>query len=64
LIAGPATFMALGLLGAVVAGAFLAYPHGWAKLWIIIIEAALLPSLAVTLVLLVVGPPQQPEVRP
>ena len=33
-------------------------------LWIILIEAALLPSLAVTLVLLLVGPPQRPEVSP
>jgi multisubunit Na+/H+ antiporter MnhB subunit len=63
LIAGPAAFIVLGLLGAVMAGAFLAYPEGWAKVWIIIIEAALLPSLAVTLVLLLVGPPQRPEVR-
>ncbi|CAB3767192.1 hydrogenase subunit MbhD domain-containing protein [Paraburkholderia humisilvae] len=62
LILGPAIFIALGVLGAVVAGAFLAYPDGWAKLWIIIIELALLPSLAVTLVLLLVGPPQRPEV--
>jgi multisubunit Na+/H+ antiporter MnhB subunit len=61
LIAGPAVFIALGLLGALMAGAFLAYPQGWAKLWIIVIEAALLPSLAVTLVLLLVGPPQRPE---
>lgn len=63
LIAGPATFIAFGLLGSAMAGAFLAYPNGWAKLWIIIIEAVLLPSLAVTLVLLVAGPPQRPEVR-
>ncbi|WP_233885369.1 hydrogenase subunit MbhD domain-containing protein [Paraburkholderia flagellata] len=63
LILGPAVFIALGLLGAVMAGAFLAYPDGWAKTWIIIIEAALLPSLAVTLVLLLVGPPQRPEVN-
>ncbi|WP_233870499.1 hydrogenase subunit MbhD domain-containing protein [Paraburkholderia adhaesiva] len=63
LIAGPAVFIAIGLLGAVMAGAFLAYPEGWAKPWIIVIEAALLPSLAVTLVLLLIGPPQRPEVR-
>jgi multisubunit Na+/H+ antiporter MnhB subunit len=64
LILGPAAFIAVGLLGTVMAGAFLAYPDGLAKLWIIIIEAALLPSLAVTLVLLLVGPPQRPEAAP
>lgn len=63
LVAGPAVFIVLGLLGAVMAGAVLAYPEGWAKVWIIIIEAALLPSLAVILVLLLVGPPQRPEGR-
>ncbi|MFC0396864.1 hydrogenase subunit MbhD domain-containing protein [Paraburkholderia rhizosphaerae] len=62
LVVGPAIFIALGLLGAALAGAFLAYPDGWAKVWIIVIEVALLPSLAVTLVLLLVGPPQRPEV--
>lgn len=61
LILGPMVFIALGLLGVPAAGALLAYPDGWAKPWIIVIEAALLPSLAVTLVLLLVGPPQRPE---
>lgn len=63
LILGPAIFIVLGLLGAFMAGAFLAYPDGWAKPWIVVIEAALLPSLAVTLVLLLVGPPLRPEVH-
>jgi multisubunit Na+/H+ antiporter MnhB subunit len=64
LIAGPALFIASGLFGAVMAGAVLAYPEGAAKLWIIAIELALLPSLATTLVLLMIGPPERPEVRP
>ncbi|WP_322029124.1 hydrogenase subunit MbhD domain-containing protein [Paraburkholderia sp. J76] len=63
LVLGPAVFIVVGLLGVAMADAFLAYPEGWAKLWIIVIEAALLPSLAVTLVLLLIGPPQRPEAR-
>lgn len=59
LAAGPAVFIVVGLYGAVAAGAFLAYPEGWAKPLIIVIEAALLPSLAVTLALLLSGPPQR-----
>ncbi|HKE92982.1 MAG TPA: hydrogenase subunit MbhD domain-containing protein [Povalibacter sp.] len=59
LIIGPAIFIAIGCLGAVTAGAFLAYPQGHAKLWIIVIEVALMPSLAITLVLLLVGAPQR-----
>lgn len=60
LVAGPATFLAVGLVGVAGGGAFLAYPPGAAKLWIIVIEAALMPSLAITLALLLVGPPQRP----
>jgi multisubunit Na+/H+ antiporter MnhB subunit len=64
LVAGPVVFILVGLLGAGVAGAFLAYPEGLAKPLIIVIEAALLPSLAVTLALLLYGPPQRPEPSP
>ena len=56
---GPAAFIAVGVLGVWGAGAFLAYPAGQAKVWIIAIEAALLPSLAITLALLLAGPPQR-----
>ncbi|HEY2624561.1 MAG TPA: hydrogenase subunit MbhD domain-containing protein [Dyella sp.] len=59
LIAGPAAFILVGLLGVFVANAFLAYPEGLAKPLIIVIEVALLPSLAVTLTLLLIGPPQR-----
>ncbi len=63
LVFGTAVFIALGLLGVITAGALLKYPPGWEKLWIVAIEAALMPTLAVTLVLLLVGPPQRPEVK-
>jgi multisubunit Na+/H+ antiporter MnhB subunit len=59
LAAGPAVFIVVGLFGAATAGAFLAYPPGWSKPLIIVIEAALLPSLAATLALLLSGPPQR-----
>lgn len=59
LVGGPLTFIAVGLLGSIIANAFLGYPEGFAKPLIIIIEAALLPSLAVTLALLLSGPPRR-----
>jgi multisubunit Na+/H+ antiporter MnhB subunit len=61
LVAGPLVFIAIGFAGVVTAGAFLAYPLGYAKPLIIVIEAALMPSLAITLALLLVG---APRVRP
>ena len=63
LVAGPLVFIATGLVGASAAGAFLAYPEGLSKPLIIVIEVALLPSLAITLALLLVGPPER-RVRP
>ena len=59
LIAGPVVFLAVGALGAMLAGAFLAYPAGWAKPLIIAIEIAMAISAAVALALLVAGPPQR-----
>jgi multisubunit Na+/H+ antiporter MnhB subunit len=59
LVAGPAVFIVIGAFGAASAGAFLAYPDGFAKLLIKIIEWALLPSLAVTLALIVAGAPER-----
>jgi len=58
-VAGPAVFLAIGLAGWALADAFLAYPEAWAKPLIIVIEVALLLSIAVTLGLLVAGPPQR-----
>ncbi|MFA9439317.1 hydrogenase subunit MbhD domain-containing protein [Uliginosibacterium sp. sgz301328] len=63
LVAGPSMFIAAGVLGTLMADAFLAFPTGSEKLWIIVIEVALLPSLAVTLVLLLLGPPQRKDVQ-
>ncbi|QIG50959.1 DUF4040 domain-containing protein [Nordella sp. HKS 07] len=57
LVIGPAIFLAIGLVGVVLAGAFLAYPEGYAKPLIILAEAALTLSIAVTLGLLAAGPP-------
>jgi multisubunit Na+/H+ antiporter MnhB subunit len=59
LVAGPVVFIAIGAAGVAFAGAFLAYPDGLAKPLIKIIEWALLPSLAVTLALIVAGAPQR-----
>jgi len=59
LVAGALVFVAIGLVGAVWAGAFLAYPVGLAKPLIVAIELALLPSLALILGLLLTGAPQR-----
>jgi multisubunit Na+/H+ antiporter MnhB subunit len=63
LVAGPALFLAIGLLGFVIADGFLAYPEPWAKSLIIVIEVALVLSIAATLGLLVAGPPEQAQRR-
>ena len=63
LVAGPLVFVAIGFVGVVAAGAFLAYPEGLAKPLILVIEAALLPTLALTLALLLAGAPQRAEPR-
>lgn len=60
---GPAVFIGIGLFGAAVEGALLAYPPGWAKPLILLVEFVLTASIAVALALLVVGPPA-PEPRP
>jgi multisubunit Na+/H+ antiporter MnhB subunit len=57
--AGPALFLAIGLAGAAVEGAFLAYPPGWAMHVILAVEIALTASIAVALALLVIGPPER-----
>jgi hypothetical protein len=53
-------FIALGFVGAATAGAFLAWPGGLEKAMIVAVEVALMPSLAITLGLLLVGAPQRP----
>ena len=60
---GPLVFLGVGALGLVAEGAFLAYPPGWAKPLILVIEFALTASVAVALALLVMGPPEE-QARP
>jgi multisubunit Na+/H+ antiporter MnhB subunit len=59
LLAGPIVFLAVGLLGLVIAGAVLAYPPDFAKPIIIAVEIALTVSIAVTLALLLAGPAER-----
>jgi len=58
-IAGPATFLAIGIAGFWMADGFLAYPAALAKPLILVIEAAMTLSVAATLALLVAGPPDR-----
>ncbi len=58
LILGPAVFLAVGL-AALAAGRFLWLPPEHAYALILGIEAALTVSIAVTLALMVIGPPQE-----
>jgi multisubunit Na+/H+ antiporter MnhB subunit len=59
LVAGPVVFIAVGVAGALTSGAFLGYPDGWAKPLILVIEIALMPSLALTLGLIMAGAPER-----
>jgi multisubunit Na+/H+ antiporter MnhB subunit len=63
LVAGPLAFVAIGLYGAMAAGAFLAYPAGFAKPLIVVIELALMPTLALVLALMLAGAPQRGALR-
>lgn len=57
LLIGPLVFMAIGVGGFWLAGDFLAYPEAFAKPLILVIEAALLISIAAMLGTLIAGPP-------
>jgi multisubunit Na+/H+ antiporter MnhB subunit len=57
LIAGPSIFFAVGLGGLFLGDAFLAYPEAFAKPVILVIEFAMTLAVAVTLALLLAGPP-------
>jgi multisubunit Na+/H+ antiporter MnhB subunit len=61
IVSGPLAFMAVGVAGAVSAGAFLGYPQGFAKPLILVIEFALMPTLTLILGLLLLGPPRRGE---
>lgn len=57
LVAGPVAFLAVGFAGFAWADGFLAYPDGWAKPLIVAVELAMTLTIAVTVALLVEGPP-------
>jgi multisubunit Na+/H+ antiporter MnhB subunit len=59
LIAGPAAFLVVGLGGLWLGEAFLAYPMAYAKSLILAIEFAMTLTIAVTLGLLLTGPPER-----
>jgi multisubunit Na+/H+ antiporter MnhB subunit len=59
LVAGPLAFIAVGVVGMVAAGAFLAYPPGIAKPLILVVEFALMPTLTLILGLMLLGAPQR-----
>lgn len=61
LAAGAALFLVAGIAGFALADAFLAYPPDHAKPLILAIEAAMVVSVAVTLALLVAGPPREEQ---
>jgi multisubunit Na+/H+ antiporter MnhB subunit len=57
MVVGPVVFLAVGIAGIFFAGAFLAYPEGYAKPLIVAVEVTLTLSIGVTLGLLASGPP-------
>jgi multisubunit Na+/H+ antiporter MnhB subunit len=59
LVAGAAVFLAVGLAGFFLAGAFLAYPLAYAKPLILFIEVPVTLSIAATLGMLAAGPPER-----
>jgi len=59
LILGPVVFLGVGLAGFAFADAFLAYPAGYAKPLIVVVEITLTLSIGVALGLLAAGSPQR-----
>lgn len=57
LLAGPFGLLTAGFAGWATAGAFLAFPPGMEKLVIKVVEVAITASIALTLMLVVLGPP-------
>ena len=55
----PCGLLAAGFAGSGMAGSFFAYPAGFAKPIILSIEAFMLLTIAVTLPMLVAGPPRR-----
>jgi multisubunit Na+/H+ antiporter MnhB subunit len=61
LVIGPLVFVAIGLAGVTLSGAFLSYPESMAKPLIVAIEVALMPTLVLVLGLLLAGAPARAE---
>jgi len=59
LVAGPVLFILVGFAGWLFADAFLAYPPGFTKPVILLVEAALTVSIAAALAMLIAGPPAE-----
>jgi multisubunit Na+/H+ antiporter MnhB subunit len=59
LLAGPVVFLIIGLCGLALGDAFLAYPVAYAKPLILAVEFAMTLTIAVTLGLLLAGPPER-----
>lgn len=59
LLAGPVAFIIVALAGFFIADGFLSYPAGMTKAVIIVIEIAMTLTIAVTLGMLVAGPPER-----
>jgi hypothetical protein len=57
LVLGIAVFLIVGLIGLATGAGFLTYPKDFAKPVIVMIEIAMTLSIAVTLAMLVAGPP-------
>jgi multisubunit Na+/H+ antiporter MnhB subunit len=60
IVLGPLAFAGVGLLGLFLSSGLFAYPPGFVKAFILLIEAASTVSIGVTLCLLVIGPPERP----
>ncbi len=59
LVAGPAVFVLVGLGGLWIGDGFLSYPVAYAKPLILVIEFAMILTIAATLGLLLAGPPER-----
>jgi multisubunit Na+/H+ antiporter MnhB subunit len=57
--AGPLVFLVVGLAGFALADGFLAYPPGFAKPLILIIETAMKLSVAAAMACMIAGPPER-----
>jgi multisubunit Na+/H+ antiporter MnhB subunit len=60
-VIGTATFTGAAVAAAALGGAFLEYPAGQAKAWILVIEGVLTVSIAATLAALFIGPAPREE---